>query len=570
MKKKMMFNWVLSGIVASLFVGYNALGQVQTTDNFEESFEGFSVGDFIVQESGFWEGDPEAGVIVSTNYVANYVGGAFPLNYDHDLLNNALWFENTLTNAVPAGQSSQTNWVDMVLNPTFNDEEEAPALPPEGSIAGVYFTSNGTLVVSHTPDNSVTPITWVEIPDVQINEQDWIRLTIAANLQDGGTPFTGGNTRFYQIYINGEVVSNEVAFQSTDRESGGNGTWFGAAAGAGKTTLSGTVFQGTGYVDDVVVRNQSVLAQVAITDIDWPTLEDDGPFPYGSITIGDLVLNDDGEARDEEEDPIAGVFSIDADPSVIPTVGTNVYSLRFQPDDLAAFSPAVGGSVEVVVTALPLTITASNIVKEAGEEYVFVGNEFFTDPAVLVGDDEVTSVTLTSDGADEEAAPGTYDIVITDVDGVGLENYDMTWVNGTMTVEGDPEDGPSQAWLDAFGWTVADLDEDRGGGMTRREAWLASVNPQDTTELFEIHSVWQADGTNYIQWVSTYVDDTLPPFAIWARTNLMDEAYEVRGTHPRTAGDPISEAVTNVWYEAAPAYPVFYRIAGTNVVESVE
>ena len=569
MKKKMMFHWVLSFTLAGLFITSGAVGQ--TTDNYAEDFESYDLGAFIVEESAYWAGATNAGVIVATNFTANYVGGVFPLQYDREN-NQALWYEEFLTNTVPAGTASLTNWVDMVLKPTFSDDDEAPELPPEGAIAGVYFSSNGTLVVSHTPSNAVTPVVWVEIPEVQVGEDDWIRLTIAANLKDGGSPFGGvGNTRFYQIYINGVVVTNEVAFQTPSRASGGGGSWFGAPAGSGKTTLSGTVFRGTGYLDDVVVKNQSVFTQVPITDIDWPELEDAGPFVYGDITLGQLVLVG-GQARDDEENPIPGEFSfVNSNHGMYLPAGTNTLGLRFDPDDTAAFFPASGGSVQVEVTQLPMTITASNIVKEVGVEYVFTGNEYSVD-ITLVGSDAITEVVLSSDGAAEEATVGDYDIVIDSVDGVGLANYDITLVAGTMTVEAavDPGTGPSQAWLDAFGWDEEDLDVDRGDGMTRREAWLASVDPTNTNDVFRVQHIWSENGTNYIEWVSHYVDETLPPFAIWARTNLMDEGYSVRGTHPRTAGDPISAAVTNVWWEDAPAYPVFYRIAGTNTVVVID
>lgn len=565
-----MFRWVLSGIVASLVISSGAFAQLQTSDDFEENFQSYPEGSFIVEESVYWAGALDAGTVVATNYAPNYVGNQFPLTYDRTA-QQALRYDSVLTNQFDQGQTAQTNWVDMVLNPTFS-ETGAPDLPPQGTVGAVYFSSNGYVNVTHTPSNNLDYVEWVET-DVQIGVDDWIRLTIVANLQDGGNPFLDDETFFYQVYVNGEAVTNEAAFQEPSRASGGNGSWFGAYADDLKEVLEGTVFQGTGYIDDVVVKNQSVFTQVAISSITWPTLQTDVPFDYGDYTIGDLVLNDDGEALDEEEDPIPGTFSIDEDPSLIPPAGTNTYVLRFEPDDTAAFTPETGGSIEVIVDHLPLTVTASNIVKEVGEEYVFMGNEYFTDPATLVGDDAITNVVFSSDGADESAAAGDYDIEITAVEGMGLENYDMTWVDGTMTVESDdPGTGPSQTWLDAFGWDEADLDEPRqpGDTMTRREAWLASVDPSDTNDMFRVSHIWQEDGTNYIEWVSKYVDDTLPPFAIWARTNLMDEAYHVRGELERTAADPIGDPVTNTWYEAAPEYPVFYRIAGTNVVEEIQ
>ena len=126
------------------------------------------------------------------------------------------------------------------------------------------------------------------------------------------------------------------------------------------------------------------------------------------------------------------------------------------------------------------------------------------------------------------------------------------------------EGQPSSEWFAVTSIEPEELGNNRGDGMTYREAWLASINPNDTNETFRILGTWRDGGSNYVQWVSTYVDDTLPPFAIWARTNLMDTTYDLVGEHPRVAADPISDPVTNTWAGEAPAYPIYYRVVATN------
>ncbi len=80
-----------------------------------------------------------------------------------------------------------------------------------------------------------------------------------------------------------------------------------------------------------------------------------------------------------------------------------------------------------------LEITAESFGKEYGTLYAFDGDEFSTDG--LVGDDRVDDVALASDGAPAAAAVGDYAITIGEAQGAGLDNYDITYVPGILTVE---------------------------------------------------------------------------------------------------------------------------------------
>ncbi|MEP5729449.1 MAG: MBG domain-containing protein [Sulfitobacter sp.] len=89
---------------------------------------------------------------------------------------------------------------------------------------------------------------------------------------------------------------------------------------------------------------------------------------------------------------------------------------------------------ELTVTPAPLIITADDQDKPFGTEFVFTGNEFTV--TGLLNADSVDSATLTSDGADADAPlnPAGVAVFISDPNGTGLENYDITLVNGVMFV----------------------------------------------------------------------------------------------------------------------------------------
>ena len=90
------------------------------------------------------------------------------------------------------------------------------------------------------------------------------------------------------------------------------------------------------------------------------------------------------------------------------------------------------------ITRAPLTITALDARKTFGLVTLFSGAEFVT--SALVGSDAVTSVTLTSPGAAFSAPIGLYAINAAAANGVGLNNYSITYVPGTLVVAPAPND----------------------------------------------------------------------------------------------------------------------------------
>ncbi|HXQ74443.1 MAG TPA: MBG domain-containing protein, partial [Pyrinomonadaceae bacterium] len=96
----------------------------------------------------------------------------------------------------------------------------------------------------------------------------------------------------------------------------------------------------------------------------------------------------------------------------------------------------VNGSL--TVNQRPLTITASNRTKTYGQTVVFDQTTPSTDFTVgaMVNSDTVDSITLTSAGA-AAGAPvlgSPYSIVPSAAVGTGVANYNITYVNGTLTV----------------------------------------------------------------------------------------------------------------------------------------
>jgi hypothetical protein len=93
----------------------------------------------------------------------------------------------------------------------------------------------------------------------------------------------------------------------------------------------------------------------------------------------------------------------------------------------------------LTITTAPLTIAANNRIKTYGQAVAFAGTEFTS--SGLLNADNVASVTLASAGAAASAsvAGSPYVITPTAAVGTGLGNYNITYLNGTLTV------GPASA-----------------------------------------------------------------------------------------------------------------------------
>lgn len=90
---------------------------------------------------------------------------------------------------------------------------------------------------------------------------------------------------------------------------------------------------------------------------------------------------------------------------------------------------------ELKVSKKPLTITAKDEPKIYGEQKEFNGTEFEYPEEDVLAWDSIDRVELSSIGTDERATVDSYDIVASNATGAGVENYDVTYVQGTLTVE---------------------------------------------------------------------------------------------------------------------------------------
>jgi hypothetical protein len=105
----------------------------------------------------------------------------------------------------------------------------------------------------------------------------------------------------------------------------------------------------------------------------------------------------------------------------------------FIPIDNANYNET-SANVSINVRKAALTITAGSMNKTYSDSVSFEGTEFVADG--LINGDTVISLTLTSDGARTSAAVAgsPYTIVASVAAGSGLANYNISYIDGTLTV----------------------------------------------------------------------------------------------------------------------------------------
>lgn len=156
---------------------------------------------------------------------------------------------------------------------------------------------------------------------------------------------------------------------------------------------------------------------------------------YGqSININGYAYTLSGYLAGEGADTITGSLNGTSNYAVGDNIGT--YQLNYGSGTLAS---ALGygfnylnNATGVTIGQAALTITANSFAKLFNTSYAFAGNEF-TYSGLRTGD-TIMSVDLTSAGAANGAAAGSYVINAANASGTGLANYAINYVAGTLTV----------------------------------------------------------------------------------------------------------------------------------------
>ncbi len=190
---------------------------------YQDSFESYSNG-FSLVGTNYWTSDnPNAAVVVATNYPYS---GTYPISGPQQ---QALSINGTVTNLFLP--SLYTNvWVDLIV-------QASPLAGPPPVLTNTSFavcvTTNGHLAVWNCTNPPAPGNGWTELQDVPSLAGQFFRLTIGVNY----TPDSNGFF-YYSVYANG-VASTDPAVSYAAADS--SQPWFGQLVASGNFMMDDLV-----------------------------------------------------------------------------------------------------------------------------------------------------------------------------------------------------------------------------------------------------------------------------------------------------------------------------------------
>lgn len=200
-------------------------------------------------------------------------------------------------------------------------------------------------------------------------------------------------------------------------------------AGVGTYAIEGSDAVGTGLTNYTINYADGALQvdprALTITVADQAKIYGDAITATTDFAQDGLINGDTVSAVSVTSDGTPGTAVV----GLYDLVGTDA-----EGTGLANYTIAfVDGTLRVDPRALTIAVTDQT--KIYGD--VFTTTSDF-DPEGLVNDDSVDTISVTSDGAAATAVTGNYDLVGSNAAGSGLENYTISFANGTLEV--DPRD----------------------------------------------------------------------------------------------------------------------------------
>ncbi|MDP3470501.1 MAG: MBG domain-containing protein, partial [Algoriphagus sp.] len=386
--------------------------------NFIDGYTGISDTPFDGRPGDSFYTNP---VIVSFVDNGENITGTFTNTVTNEVLN---FNENTNFNSGSwkvVFSGSGVRWDDIKIS-LGEHEYLQPSAAGTNSLAG-FILLQGENTITWTAEDGAGN-TNSETFVVTINDLQKPNILPSANLVE----VTSIGDTNKELIISDAVVSDNCTIESLTWEMTGATVGSGSdqigtyTFNTGLTTVTYKVIDGSG-------NEETAFFTVSLKEAQEITFD-----PIPTKTYGDTNFDLDASASSgltvEFESSNTAVAIVSGNTVTIVGNGSTIITATQSGNDF--YAAAEPKTQTLTVDKKALTITANNDSKTYGETYTFAGTEFTTDG--LANEDEVTSVTLTSTGAAAAAEVNTYDILISEAEGTGLSNYEITYVKGTLTV----------------------------------------------------------------------------------------------------------------------------------------
>ena len=225
--------------MSMLLVVASAMANASNPVPYAETFESYPAGFEMLGTNG-WSAAASSNAVVSTAYTPVYDLNAYsePCGYPvgsaaHD---KVLEVSGAVTNSFSMA-ANQVVWVDMMQEANGLPSADAGLLG--AAHAAFYFNHYGHPLVYHRDVTGGTN-RWTEISEV--TKSGWVRETIGLDYQTG----------YFQIKMDGVLLTNALAWTSNDGSGSPGGSWF--KMPGSPSQLNELVFDGRGRnMDDLLV-----------------------------------------------------------------------------------------------------------------------------------------------------------------------------------------------------------------------------------------------------------------------------------------------------------------------------
>lgn len=354
-----------------------------------------------------------------------------------------------------------------------------------------YFNTNGhPMIYNH--DLTVGTNCWAEIPEFTADEGEWVRLTLKLDYQ---TDDPGNTVRYFQVRINGYLLTNAMAWTANDGAGVVGGSWF--AMRNKPDRLTRLIFDGKGAcIDDITLATDNPL----LRNVEVVSMYDTVNPPVGTngYTYGDDI-----------------VFAV-TNSSIIQ--GTEQYVCTGW--NMTGHSPASGAGTNVTII-----LTNDVTLTWLWSTNYWLDTEATTNGTVSPGDGWYTNgevVVVTPNPAEQYS----FDSWTGDVP-VGHENDNPLTVTmgqarqiiATFRAVTYDDWASGIVWGGTDSSSGADADED---GFSNYEEYKAGTDPMDSGSLLKVSNIGNAVFDSVvIKWASV----SNITYAIESSTNLMGDNW---------------------------------------------
>jgi hypothetical protein len=220
---------------------------------YAESFETYLDGYQMPGANG-WSAASLTDAVVTTNQggIASYSASCGYPN-STAVHTKALQVNGTATNDFTMSPG-QLVWLDFMMEANYAEQTSAE----NDAQAQICFNVYGHPMIWHR-DLTGSANVWTEIAGFTATEGQWVRVTLQL---DYGTVDAVHGLKYFQVRLDGTLVSNDLAWTSNDGSGSTGGSWF--AMPSAPTVLDEILFRSGGkHVDDLVVTTQDPFAPPA-------------------------------------------------------------------------------------------------------------------------------------------------------------------------------------------------------------------------------------------------------------------------------------------------------------------